>query len=83
MRGTYNVGLGKKIYISEILKWINYKNLNKDKFFIKKNANNDDSFTLNNKKLISSLKIKINKSEIKKFCRTMGKKIYYKYNYST
>lgn len=83
LRGTYNVGLGKKIYISEILKWINYKNLNKDKFFIKKNTNNDNSFTLNNKKLISSLKIKINKSEIKKFCRTMGKKIYYKYNYST
>ena len=82
LRGTYNVGLGKKIYINEILKWINYKNLNKNKFFIKKNSKNHDSFTLDNKKLISSLKIKINKSEIKKFCIMMGKKIYYRNNYS-
>jgi nucleoside-diphosphate-sugar epimerase len=82
LKGTYNVSLGKKIYINEILKWLNYKNLNKNKLLIKKNTNNYDSFTLNNKKLMNSIKIKINKSEIKKFCRIMGKKIYYQFNNS-
>lgn len=80
--GTYNVSLGKKIYVSEILKWLNYKNLNKKKFFIKKNSINKDSFTLNNEKLLNLLKIKVNKSEIKNFCQLIGKKIYYKLNYS-
>jgi dTDP-4-dehydrorhamnose reductase len=82
LRGVYNVSLGKKIYINEILKWLNYKNLNKNKFLIKKNSYHYDSFTLNNKKLINSIKIKINKSEIKNFCRVMGKKIYYRFNNS-
>jgi dTDP-4-dehydrorhamnose reductase len=82
LRGVYNVSSGKKIYIKEILKWLNYKNLYKNKFLIKKNSYCYDSFTLNNKKLINSIKIKINKSEIKDFCRVMGKKIYYRFNYS-
>ena len=82
LRGIYNVSLGKKIYIDEILKWLNYKNLNKNKLLIKKNTYNYDSFTLNNKKLMNSIKIKINKSEIKKFCRIIGKKIYYQFNNS-
>jgi dTDP-4-dehydrorhamnose reductase len=82
LRGIYNVSSGKKIYINEILKWLNYKNLNKNKFLIKKNSYHYDSFTLNNKKLINSIKIKINKSEIKNFCRAMGKKIYYQFNNS-
>jgi dTDP-4-dehydrorhamnose reductase len=82
LSGIYNVSLGKKIYLDEILKWLNYKNLNKNKLLIKKNTHNYDSFTLNNKKLMNSIKIKINKSEIKKFCRIMGKKIYYQFNNS-
>jgi hypothetical protein len=82
LRGIYNVSLGKKIYIDEILKWLNYKNLNKNKLLIKKNTHYYDSFTLNNKKLINSIKIKINKSEIKNFCRIMAKKIYYQFNNS-
>ena len=82
LKGTYNVSLGKKIYINEILKWLNYKNLNKNKLLIKKNTYNYDSFTLNNKKLKNSIKIKINKSEIKNFCKLIGKKIYYRFNYS-
>ena len=81
LRGIYNVGLGKKIYINEILKWLNYKNSNKNKFFIKKNTHPDDSFTLDNKKLINSINMKIAKSEVKKFCKGMGKKIYFRLNY--
>jgi dTDP-4-dehydrorhamnose reductase len=79
LNGTYNVSLGKKIYVKEILKWLNYKNINKNKFLIKKNYNNNDSFTLNNEKLINSIKIKINKSEVKSFSKNIGKKIYYRF----
>jgi len=77
--GTYNVSLGEKIYVNEMLKWLNYKN--KNKFFIKKKYYRKDSFTLNNKKLMSLIKIKIKKSEVKNFCKAIGKKIYYQFAY--
>jgi dTDP-4-dehydrorhamnose reductase len=76
IKGTYNVSLGKKIYISTLLNWLNYKNMNK-KFLVKKNITLKDSFTLNNSKLLSILKIKIKKSEVKKFCELIGKNIYF------
>jgi dTDP-4-dehydrorhamnose reductase len=77
--GTYNVSLGKKIYVNEILTWLNYKN--KNKFLIKKKYYRKDSFTLSNKKLMNLIKIRIKKSEVKNFCRTIGKKIYYQFTY--
>lgn len=82
LNGTYNISLNKKIYTNEILNWLNYKNINKGKFFVKKNSILKDSFTLNNCKLIDSINIKIKKSEVKKFCRNMGRIIYNKHNYS-
>ena len=82
LNGTYNISLNKKIYTNEILNWLNYKNINKGKFFVKKNSILKDSFTLNNCKLIDSINIKIKKSEVKKFCRNMGRTIYNKHNYS-
>jgi dTDP-4-dehydrorhamnose reductase len=77
IKGIYNVSLGKKIYVSTLLNWLNYKNMNK-KFLVKKNVTLNDSFTLNNSKLLSILKIKIKKSEVKKFCELIGKNIYFK-----
>ncbi len=82
LKGIYNVSSGKKIYINQILKWLNYKNMSKNKFFIKKNAKLKNSFTLNNSKLINLTKIKIKKNEIKKFCVKMGKIIYCKFNHA-
>ena len=82
LNGTYNISLNKKIYTNEILNWLNYKNMNKGKFFVKKNSILKDSFTLNNYKIIDSINIKIKKSDVKKFCQNMGRIIYNKYNYS-
>jgi len=79
LKGTYNVSLGKKIYVNEMLKWLNYRNINKNKFLIKKNYYNKDSFTLNNEKLINFIKIRINKSDVKNFSKAIGKKIYYRF----
>ena len=51
--GTYNVSLGKKVYISEILKALN-KNLTPTKFRIS-NIKSKDDFYLNNNKLLKKL----------------------------
>jgi dTDP-4-dehydrorhamnose reductase len=81
VKGIYNVSLGKKIYISTLLKWLNFKNINSSKFYAKKNTTLKDSFTLNNSKLLNILKITIKKSEVKNFCKLIGKKIYFRKNY--
>lgn len=78
IKGIYNVSLGKKIYISTLLKWLNFKNINSNKFLVKKNVTPKDSFTLNNSKLLNILKIKIRRSEVKNFCKLIGKNIYFK-----
>lgn len=64
--GIYNVSLGEKVYISELLSWLNRHN---SKIFKPINHfKNDDSFYLNNKKLLKKINIKIKKSDLKKFC---------------
>ena len=66
LNGIFNVSLGKKIFISEILSWLNRYN---DKIFkptYKLEDNN--SFYLNNKKLIKKINIRIKKADLKKYC---------------
>ena len=66
LNGVYNVSLGKKIYISEILSWLDKKFLKRVEF---KSGTNKDSFTLSNEKLIKKLKIRITKNQLKNFCK--------------
>jgi dTDP-4-dehydrorhamnose reductase len=64
--GTYNVSLGKKIYIKELLQWLTK---NKDHNFIPlKKFKNNDSFYLNNSKLKKKLGISILKRDLKNYC---------------
>tara|TARA_B100000767_G_C19723021_1_gene518180 strand:- start:500 stop:1351 length:852 start_codon:yes stop_codon:yes gene_type:complete len=68
--GTYNVSLGEKVYISEILLWLSKSN---NKIFRPINKFiNDDSFYLNNKKLLNNINIKIKKSDLKKYCQNFN-----------
>ena len=68
--GTYNVSLGEKVYISEILLWLSKSN---NKIFKPINKFiNDDSFYLNNKKLLNKINIKIKKSDLKKYCQNFN-----------
>tara|TARA_Y100000591_G_C21811531_1_gene688217 strand:- start:429 stop:1223 length:795 start_codon:yes stop_codon:yes gene_type:complete len=65
--GIFNLSISKKIYISEIVKWL-------DKDFHKKikfQKSNKDSFTLSNTKLIKKIKIRITKKQLEKFCKMM------------
>ena len=77
--GTYNVSLGKKIYIKEIIKWLNTHNSNKSIFFEEKKDNQyvkKRSFTLNNNKIYKKINYKPKKEELKKYCINLSKKIH-------
>tara|TARA_B110001450_G_scaffold225633_1_gene223931 strand:- start:1203 stop:1997 length:795 start_codon:yes stop_codon:yes gene_type:complete len=65
--GTFNVSLGEKVYISEILNWLNKTNYNL--FKPKNNFIDNDSFYLNNEKLLNKIKVKVKKSDLKKYCK--------------
>ena len=67
INGIFNVSLGEKVYISEITKWLN-KNYYNKLYFKKENT---DSFTLSNKKLLKRISIKINKKQLRNFCKKL------------
>ena len=65
LNGTFNVSLGKKVYVSEIIKRLKIKKkLKIKKIKIKKK----DSFYLNNKKLKKIIKLKLTKKELLNYC---------------
>lgn len=66
--GTYNISLGEKIYIREIISWIDNSFLKRIKF-IKKPYNKNMSFYLNNSKVQKLLNLNITKSQVKRFCK--------------
>lgn len=71
--GTYNVSIGKKVYLNDLIGWLN--KFNNKKLKIKKNVNlNKESFYLNNRKLMSKIKIKNSIKELKAFCHKYSKK---------
>lgn len=76
--GTYNVSSGKKIYINEIVNWLNFYNKKKiTKIFPKKSFNNDN-FTLNNTKLMNKIKIKNSSNDLKNECIKISKSFFNK-----
>ena len=62
--GTYNVSISEKIYVAQIVKWLDKRFFEKILFIEKKK----DSFTLSNKKLLKKIKIKINKNQLQSYC---------------
>ena len=67
IKGIYNVSLGKKIYISEIVKWLD-KKFSKNIRFINSQK---DSFTLSNKKILKKIQINLTKNQVKLFCKKL------------
>lgn len=67
IHGIYNVSISQKIFISEIISWIDKKFLKKANIIKSKK----DSFTLSNKKLIKKINIKITKNQLKSFCQKL------------
>ena len=75
LRGIYNVSLGKKIYLNQIINWLNKYN-KKPLKVIKYEFTKDKGFYLNNKKLMSKIKIKNELHELKKECLNLSKKLF-------
>jgi dTDP-4-dehydrorhamnose reductase len=71
--GIFNVSTGKKIYINEIVKWLNYHNKLSTKVVPLAKKLNKDNFTLNNSKLTNKIKIKISISDLKNECIKISK----------
>ena len=76
--GLFNVSLGKKIYLNQLITWLNFYNSMKIKIINPKNSFNNDSFTLNNKKLMREIKIKNNTLELKNECLRISKNFFTK-----
>jgi hypothetical protein len=80
LHGTYNVFLGRKVYVSEILQWL--ISSCKNSLNIKKSYNhkkyNGDSFALDNTKLKKALDVSIKKKDLKMDCFGLSKKIFSK-----
>ena len=75
LRGTFNLSIGKKIFLNDIVKWLNHFNKNKFKIvnYSRAPARN---FYLNNKKLMSKIKISNNLESLKKDCLNLSKKLF-------
>ena len=74
--GVYNVSLGKKIFLKEIVRWLNFYN-KKNITLIKSNkGNQSDNFTLNNDKLKNTIKVKTTIQDLKRYCFELSKKIF-------
>ena len=69
INGIYNVSLSEKVYVSELVKWLDKKYFMKISFM----GNQKDSFTLSNKKLLKKIYIKPTKRELKNFCKNILK----------
>ncbi len=79
LTGIFNVSLGKKIYVKEILGWLNRYNKNKKNFICLKTPKtliNRTSFTLNNNKIYKIIKYRPSKKELKKYCLSISKSIH-------
>ena len=74
--GLFNVSLGKKIYLNQLITWLNFYNLKKIKIINLKNSFNNDSFTLNNKKLMNNIKIRNDVIELKNECLKISKSFF-------
>jgi len=81
LKGIYNISLGKKIFLDDIVDWLTYYSDNTFKLqnlYYKKKFFNSDSFTLNNNKIKKILNISISKKNLKSFCINLSRKLFSK-----
>ena len=77
--GTYNLSTGKKIFLNDIIRWLNFYNNKPFKIVNSKNFNfNKDSFYLNNNKVVKKTKINLKISDLEVECKKISKNYFYK-----
>ena len=72
--GIFNVSIGEKIFLKDLVKWLNYSNKSTNIDLVEiPNSFNSECFYLNNSKLKNKIKIKFSKLELKNFCIDLSK----------
>ena len=75
LNGIFNLSIGRKIYLNDIVKWLNRYNKKKIQV-IKLIEYKDKSFYLNNNKLMKKIGIKNTLSELRTDCINLSKKLF-------
>ena len=70
--GIFNISSGKKIYLKKIISWLNHYNSHKKKLKFLKNID-QESFYLNNSKVLRETKLKISLINLEKDCKRISK----------
>jgi nucleoside-diphosphate-sugar epimerase len=67
IHGIFNISLSKKVYISEIIQWIDPSFLKNIKF----DKADNNSFTLSNKKIRKKIQLNLSKKQLMSFCKKL------------
>ncbi len=77
--GTYNISIGKRVYLKKMTSWLNFYNSQSYKIIENfETKNNRESFYLNNKKLMKTINVKNSLSELKNECMKISKSYFNK-----
>ena len=71
--GIYNVSIGQKIYLNDLIRWLNIFNKKKYKIQIKQKKVITDHFFLNNYKLMKKININNGVLQLKNDCKKISK----------
>ena len=74
--GTYNISLGKKVYLDKLVKWLNEFNDHQNKLKEMPNNYKKQSFYLNNDKLMKKINIKNKIIDLENDCKKISKLIF-------
>lgn len=74
--GTYNISLGKKVYLDKLVKWLNEFNDHQNKLKEMPNNYKKQSFYLNNDKLMKKINIKNRLIDLENDCKKISKLIF-------
>ena len=75
LNGIFNLSIGRKVYLNDIVKWLNRYNKKKIQV-IKLIEYKDKSFYLNNNKLMKKIGIKNTLNELRSDCINLSKKLF-------
>lgn len=75
LHGTFNLSIGRKVYLNDIVGWLNRFNKKKIKV-VKLKEYKEGSFYLNNSKLMKKIKIKNTLNELRSDCLNLSKKLF-------
>ncbi len=71
--GIYNVSLGRKVYLNELINWLNLFNKNKYKCIDISKSQKTECFYLNNDKLMKKINIKNRLIDLEKDCKAISR----------